>query len=99
MKRTLIRHGFSLVLALGAGTGFALPQQHSSANFDIPAQPVREALARFAEQSGFQVAVYTDRVQGMRAPQMTGSYVPREAIAKLLAGTPLRAEFVDSHTI
>jgi len=105
MRRTLIYLGFVYSGILSATSCLATAQQESTSlrtqlvTFDIPAQSVGDALAQFAEQSGLQVVFYTDYVQGMRAPEITGRYSPDAAIAKILAGTALHADFVDSHTV
>jgi hypothetical protein len=58
-----------------------------------------DALAKFAEQSGIQVMFYTDATDGLLARPISGAFDPKDALKDLLAGTPLRAEFVNAHTV
>ncbi|WEK45168.1 MAG: TonB-dependent receptor [Candidatus Andeanibacterium colombiense] len=63
----------------------------SATRVDIPAQPLGEALRRFAEQTGIQLGYSTDLVAGKRSAAVSGTLSPRDALAHLLAGTGLVA--------
>lgn len=58
--------------------------------FDIRAQPVQSALARFAEQTGVQLLYPYDRVAGLRTEGVRGRMSPEAALTRLIAGTGLR---------
>lgn len=62
-------------------------QQQSS--FDIPAQPLAEALAAFGQQTGWQVSYPPYMTQGLQSSAVSGSHRPSEALGLLLAGTGL----------
>ncbi|MGZ5907452.1 MAG: TonB-dependent receptor plug domain-containing protein, partial [Reyranella sp.] len=55
--------------------------------FDIPAQPLADALAMFGRQSGWQVSYTPDIVQGMRSSAVMGTHTPATALSLLLAET------------
>lgn len=57
--------------------------------FNLPAQPLESALREFAKQSGLQIAVAPDIVQGKQAPTVTGRLQPDQALQRLLAGSGL----------
>ncbi|WP_347302569.1 TonB-dependent receptor [Croceibacterium sp. TMG7-5b_MA50] len=57
--------------------------------FDIPAQPVNAALARFADQSGLQILYPHDRVAGLRSAAVRGRMPAHQALGRMLAGTGL----------
>lgn len=58
--------------------------------FHIPAQPLAHALNRFSQQSRYQVLFDQQVVAGYTAPAVQGSYLPRQALNLLLAGTGLQ---------
>jgi len=55
--------------------------------FTIPAQPLADALAAFARQSGMQVSVDAQMIRDIASPGVTGSLTPEAALGALLAGT------------
>lgn len=61
--------------------------------FDIPAQPLREALLAFGAQSGFQVTAEGPLVEGRTSASVSGDIAPVEALSRLLAGTGLTFRF------
>ena len=83
------RHPRSL-LAVAVLAVASLHAAAQTARFDIPAQPLPEALARFAAQSGMQLVYPPDLVQGRRANAVQGMHAPDAALAELLRGTGLR---------
>lgn len=66
------------------GLAQAAPAQRS---FDIPAQPLADALTQFGRQSGMQVSVDAGLVRGISSPGVGGSMLPEQALQRLLAGT------------
>lgn len=61
--------------------------------FDIPPQPLLEALRTYSEVTGQAVLVDDTLAQGRRSPGVHGDYDKTEALRKLLAGTGLVAVF------
>jgi hypothetical protein len=59
--------------------------------FNLPADAAEPALRKFAEQSGREVIFPTDLVKGVRTHPVYGVFRIREALEKMLVGTPLRA--------
>lgn len=57
--------------------------------FDIPAQPLGEALIRFGQQSGLEVTASSSLVSGKTSSAVSGRLDTRQAMARLLAGTGL----------
>jgi iron complex outermembrane receptor protein len=55
--------------------------------FDIPAQPLADALAEFGRQSGWQVSYTPDLAQGARSTAVKGAHSPAAALGLLLSAT------------
>jgi iron complex outermembrane receptor protein len=58
-------------------------------NYNIPVQPLSEALLQFEQQSGLQVTASSAMVKGKRATAVKGSLPAQQALSQLLAGTGL----------
>lgn len=69
--------------------------------FNIPPQPLADALMEWSRQSGLQVLRRdTDRAgQEPTAPQVKGELSATEALTRLLANTALSYEFVNERTV
>lgn len=61
--------------------------------FDIPAQPLDQALARFSTVTGLPMLYDSALAAGKRSAAVSGEMRPREALALLLGGTGLSARF------
>lgn len=59
--------------------------------FDLPAGPASESVKRFIAQSEVQLLFAADELAGVRTNALKGEYSVREAIDRLLEGTPLVA--------
>ncbi len=59
-------------------------------SFDIPAQPLSQALSTFARQTGLQLAYSPELVQGKQAPAIRGSHDLGQALAELLSQSGLQ---------
>ncbi len=85
---------FSLLPALATlllltGTGPSAAQSATVYQFNIPAEPLSQALKDFSEASSQQI-VFSDTVVGNRnAPALHGSYTRDQALSLLLQGTGL----------
>lgn len=79
-------------LAAALGAQAQTPSvQAQRATFDLPAQPLLAALRALARQTRYQVLFDEDLVLGKTGPALQGSFTPREAIDRLLAGSGLAA--------
>ena len=68
--------------------------------YDMPLQPLGEALAEAAQRSGVAIIAPTPLVAGRRAPALKGQYSPEEALRQLLSGSGLTLERVgDSYVV
>ena len=67
--------------------------------FNIPAQPLTEALVQFGLQSGLQVAADGSVAASVRSSVVNGSFTPTEALTQLLAGTGLAFHYTSGTTI
>ncbi|MHA3790640.1 TonB-dependent siderophore receptor [Sphingomonas sp. YL-JM2C] len=90
----------ALLMATTALTGIMAPtsvlaQTAASAQrkFNIPAQPLREALLIFGQQSGLQVTAQGPLVEGRTSSAVSGDLPPAEALRRLLTGTGLTFRF------
>ncbi|PZR74266.1 MAG: TonB-dependent siderophore receptor, partial [Stutzerimonas stutzeri] len=67
------------------------PTAHAQAagerSFDIPAQPLADALVTFGIQAGMQVTTNGARLRGIQTAGIRGSLPPSQALSQLLAGT------------
>ena len=100
-QRAVLASALTMTLMIAA----ALAQQDAAAqlrlehNFDIPAQPLTDALIVFARQSGLQVSVDGALVRDLQAPAITGAMPTQEALIRLLAGSGLVARRTGERTL
>jgi len=82
--------GFNLVLSIVLAFGMA-PQgvqaQEAPVSVSIPAQSLDAALEQLGEQTGLQIFYLPEIVQGLNAPNISGSLTADQALRRLLAGT------------
>ena len=74
-------------------------QADRTATFDIPAQPLAQALTAFGRQSGLQIAVDTAATTGKSSPGVAGSMSYGEALRQLLASTGLTYRFTSATAV
>lgn len=67
--------------------------------YNIPAQPLANALPLFGQQSGRQISANTDVVQGLSTPGVQGLLTVEEALQRLLSGTGLTYGGIGGATI
>jgi iron complex outermembrane recepter protein len=92
--------GLALPLVLAIVQAFALPlvpgvalaQAPPSRPFRIDPQPVSSALRAFAEQAQVQLIFSDADVSSLSTAGVAGEFSPREALDRLLRGTPLEFE-------
>ncbi len=82
-----------------AASAAATTQLRSERNFDIPAQPLTDALVAFGRQSGMQITVDGTLPRDMSAPAVRGAMISEEALTRLLAGSGLTYVVTDETTV
>src|SRR3954464_12222294 len=80
--------GVLLLLAVLSASG---ADASGRRNFLLPGGDAAMTLKQFTEQSGGQVMYLVDSVRGITTHAVRGRYAPREALKRMLAGTPLAA--------
>jgi outer membrane receptor protein involved in Fe transport len=86
LLRSLSATAASLALTLA---GLAQATAAAPKNFNIPAESAPAAIKAFSAQSGVEVLMPTDAVQGIRTNAVTGNMTPRAALEKMTADTGL----------
>ncbi len=66
---------------------------------DIPAQPLAQALAAFAQQTGLQFVYVSDVVRNQRSQAVSAGLGANEALARVLEGTGLKFEYLTPRSI
>ena len=66
--------------------------------FDLPAQPLGDALLAFSRQATIRVEVDRAALAGLWSRQVVGSHTPPEALRRLLDGSGLAVHFLDEGT-
>ena len=66
---------------------------------DIPPQPLRTALAAWAQQTDLQVVYLADVVHDQHSGGASAGLPARDALTQLLAGTGLRFEFITPRAV
>lgn len=74
-------------------------QADAAYSFDIPAQPLRQALLDFGRQADIQIAFPAGLAADVRAPAIRGSFRAEEALSRLLAGSGLTYRFTGQRTV
>jgi len=88
--------------AVGAIVANPAAAQTASAarrSFDIPAQPLAQALMIFGRQAGLQVTAEGPLTDGLRSSAVKGDMPPAEALSRLLTGTGLTFRFVSANGV
>ncbi len=103
-----------VTLAMGLGTMVVVPaaeaqEQEGQApspgvaqrarRFDIAPQSLADGLTLFGRQSGMQVSVHGDLVQGLSTNGVNGTMTPEQALSRLLAGSGLSFTISGGSTI
>ena len=70
----------------------------ASIRFNIPAQPLSDALRAFSRQAAVRVQLDVGAAAGVRSQAVSGALTAPEALRLLLAGTGLTAQFADGET-
>lgn len=83
-KRCLTAGAASAALLFAATGG-----QAQDRSFNVPAQPISQAILELARQGGVQISAPTAHLGNARTPSVTGTMDVEQAIAQLVAGTDL----------
>jgi iron complex outermembrane receptor protein len=75
----------AVALALAAAGGAAAQDR----GYNIPSEPLANALRDYGRAAGRQLIFTEDLVRGLTAPELKGSYSADDALARLLEGTGL----------
>ncbi len=67
--------------------------------FDIPSQPLSQALRAYAHASNEQIIFSDDLVRGRQSPALHGNYTAPDALEQLLKGTDLSVEHVTANEV
>jgi len=87
-------------LAQSPSAGAPLEAQAArQTSFDIPAQPLSQALTAFGRQAGLQIAVDSAAVAGKSSPGVSGSMTADQALRQLLAGSGLTYQFSSASAV
>src|SRR5688572_23339182 len=82
---------FALTVVLGAGVwGSSSAQADTSVRFDIPAQPLADALRAVGSQINLNVMFDLPLVAGKTAPAIKAQMTSHEVLDALLKGTGIR---------
>lgn len=74
-------------------------QAVAQVRFEIPAESLAQALRTLGGQANLNVYFDPPTVRGLQAPELRAAMTADDALAKLLAGTRLKAVRVDQNTI
>lgn len=89
----------TVALVAMSGAAWAQGLLDRQLSFDLPPQPLAQALSELAAQSNLRLVLNTDDVRGLMSERLTGTFTPRAAIERLLARSKLQFEFVDERTV
>lgn len=89
---------------LGSGFGSSAMAQSqqgtaSTAAFDIPPQPLSQALVRFSKDTGLQLFYGASIARGINSPGVQGTLSRSAALTRLLAGSGLTYRFNNANTV
>ena len=89
-----MRHTGLIILALAIGAWLTLAgvvrAEESTIEFNLPAGEATVQLLRFSDLTGREIMYAAEVVRGMRTNAVQGKFTVREAMDRLLAGTPLQ---------
>ncbi|MBL8265890.1 TonB-dependent siderophore receptor [Steroidobacter sp.] len=87
------------VSALLCGPASAESLQTQAVPFSIERQPLEDALAEFARQTGYQLLFQSDVALKLTAPRVAGTLTPESALKALLENSGLHYKFVNAKTV
>jgi len=87
------------VAFLPATQAAAQAVQTSEKAFDIPAQPLADAIILFGQQSGIQVTAGGGILSGKTSAPVSGRLAAAEALSRMLAGTGLTFRYIGARAV
>jgi iron complex outermembrane recepter protein len=87
------------VALLDAPATLALAFEPTALAADIPAEPLAQALAAFARQTGLQLVYVSGVVRDQRSHAVSAGLSANEALARVLQGTGLKFEYLTPRSI
>ncbi len=100
MRRALSLIRVPVVIGLSLLSLAALAADvNTKSRFDLSAQPLAKALNAFAVQAGINIYFDPPAVAGLESPPLKAELTAGDALARLLAGTRLRAVYVNENTV
>jgi TonB-dependent receptor len=84
-SRSSILYSTAIVAALAVSA----PAYAQMRAFDVPAQSAVKAIPELARQANIQIVAAAGDLDGVRTPAIKGTMDSREALRRLIAGTPL----------
>jgi catecholate siderophore receptor len=74
-------------------------EQQRQIQFDIPADTLESALAKFQNTTDIQVVIPNDAMRSLASPGVTGRFSPEQALREILRGTGVSYRFTDKKTV
>mgnify|MGYP005808897959 FL=1 len=96
---SLLLAGSALAALPAAAAPAQLAQASTVLRYDIPAQPLADALTGFGRRSGLQVTVDGSLLRGLSTRGVAGNLTAAQALDGLLAGTGLAWRFTGAATV
>jgi len=84
---------------IGASAAVAQTPEGGALAADIPAQPLAQALAALASQTGLQLVYVSEVVRNKKSRAVAAGLSAQQALARMLRGTGLRFEYLTPHSI
>jgi len=84
---------------LGAPPAVAQTAEGGALAAAISAQPLAQALAAFAGQTGLQLVYVSEIVRNRKSHAVAAGLTPEQALARMLRGTGLKFEYLTPHSI
>ncbi|ATQ43614.1 TonB-dependent receptor domain-containing protein [Caulobacter mirabilis] len=90
-RATLLARAAAPAIALALFAAGGVQAQEAARTFQIPAQPLSEALLQFSKQADVDVIAPGGLTQGKTARPVSGAMTPTEALDRMLEGAGLKA--------
>lgn len=74
-------------------------ERAASKTFDIPAQPLGDAVTELGRQGRVQITAETGLLAGRQSSAVSGRFAATEALSRLLTGTGLTWRWIDKNTV
>src|SRR5882757_4061829 len=92
-------HSISTLILLAAAFECASADAQSLVHFDLPSQPLARSLKAIGTATNTDIGFSASQVAGLLAPPLKADLTLDSALTRVLAGTGLRSQHLDDHTI